>query len=63
VNTDLQPYRIEIRALMQAAVNAQLAEERLEIVKDLETLQRNYRREDPAILRIVVLLVKARRVA
>ena len=45
---------------MQAAVNAQLAEERLEIVKDLETLQRNYRGEDPAILGIVVLLVKAR---
>ena len=56
---DLQLFKIEIKSLVQAAVNMRLAEERLEIVKDLETLQRNYQGQDPAILGIVVLLVKA----
>ena len=57
---DLHLYRTEIRALMQAAVNMRLADERLEIVKDLETLQRFCQVQDQAILGIVVLLVKSR---
>jgi hypothetical protein len=57
---DLQPYRTEIRALVQAAVNVRLAQEGLEIVKDLDTLQRNYQGQHSAILGIVVLLVKSR---
>lgn len=45
---------------MQAAVNVRLAEERIEIVHDLEALQRFCPVQDQAILGIVVLLVKAR---
>ena len=53
MNTDLQPYRTEIRVLMRAAINAQLAQERLEIVSDLETLQRSCLGSDQAVLAIV----------
>jgi hypothetical protein len=33
---DLQQYKTEIRALIQAAINAEVLQERLEIVKELE---------------------------
>jgi hypothetical protein len=60
VNGDLQPYKLEIRALMQAAINTQLAQERFEIVSDLETLQRSCRGSDQAVLAIVIFLIRSR---
>jgi hypothetical protein len=61
--SELLPYRAEIASLVQAVVNAQLAQERFEIVRDLETLQRSCRGSDQAVLAIVIFLVKARGVA
>jgi hypothetical protein len=48
---------------MQAVISAQLAQERLEIVSDLEALQRSSRGSDQAVLAIVTFLIKARAVA
>jgi hypothetical protein len=40
-------HKAEIRTLMQAAINAQVTQERLEILQTLETLQSCYRGSDP----------------
>jgi hypothetical protein len=56
---DLQPYKLEIRSLMQAAINAELLQERLDRQR-LKTLQRSCRGSDQAVLVIVIFLVKAR---
>jgi hypothetical protein len=60
---ELLSYRAEIASLVQAVVDAQLAQERFEIVSDLETLRRSCRGSDQAVLAIVIFLVKARGVA
>ena len=63
MDTDLQAYRHEVRTLLQAAINPQLAQERLKILLALETLEACYQGSDRGILAIVILLVKSRAVA